>query len=396
MSEFLSNREYRVSILKEILQELHHGKSVEEVKNKFEITFGTTSYAEIVDTEQALIDSGVDASEIQRLCDVHAAVFKDSLLNQMVGERNPLVDKGHPINLLKAENRKIEESIIKISQQIQQEKKDFKEELIVLLQNLSSHYSKKANSVFSYLEKNGVVAPTQVMWGVDNEIRAAIKTIIESFDTVDFTECQTALERANEMIFKEEHILFPMALDKISHDEWIAISKDCLDIGYFIKGRPMQFVDPNASVPSSAYITDDGTIVLPSGHFQHLDELTGLFNALPFDITFVGADNKVRFFSQTADRIFPRSLSIIGRDVSNCHPPASVHIVEEIVEDLRSGRKNNEDFWIPFGEKFILIRYFAVRNTEGDFLGTIEVTQDIKPIQAITGSKRLVAPGEHL
>ena len=118
--------------------------------------------------------------------------------------------------------------------------------------------------------------------------------------------------------------------------------------------------------------------------------MSSVLNTLPFDITFVGKDDTVRYFSENAERIFPRTRTVIGRKVSNCHPPASVHIVEQLVEDLRSGKKDHEDFWIAMGGKFVLIRYFAVRSGSGEYLGVLEVTQDIKPIQSIHGEKRLV------
>ena len=119
-------------------------------------------------------------------------------------------------------------------------------------------------------------------------------------------------------------------------------------------------------------------------------ELTHMLNTLPFDITFVAKDDTVRFFSQAKDRIFPRTKAIIGRNVSNCHPPASVHVVEQIVEDFKSGKKDQEDFWIKMGDKYVMIQYFAVRDEQGEYLGVVEVTQDIKGIQGLTGEKRLV------
>ena len=115
-----------------------------------------------------------------------------------------------------------------------------------------------------------------------------------------------------------------------------------------------------------------------------------MLNTLPFDITFVAKDDTVRFFSQAKDRIFPRTKAIIGRNVSNCHPPASVHVVEQIVEDFKSGKKDQEDFWIKMGDKYVMIQYFAVRDEQGEYLGVVEVTQDIKGIQVLTGEKRLV------
>jgi DUF438 domain-containing protein len=120
-------------------------------------------------------------------------------------------------------------------------------------------------------------------------------------------------------------------------------------------------------------------------------EINAMLNTLPIDITFVDKDGAVKYFTQGKERIFARPKTIIGRQVHNCHPPASVHIVEKIVEDLKSGRKDHEDFWIRMGEKYVYIRYFAVRNEKGEYLGVIEVTQDIGPIQKITGEKRLLS-----
>ena len=119
-------------------------------------------------------------------------------------------------------------------------------------------------------------------------------------------------------------------------------------------------------------------------------ELNAILNTVPFDMTFVGDDNRVKYFTQGKERIFERPITIIGREVKNCHPPKSVHIVESIVEDLRSGRKDHEDFWLNIGERFVHIRYFAVRSKEGQYLGTLEVSQDIKPIRELEGEKRLV------
>ena len=122
-----------------------------------------------------------------------------------------------------------------------------------------------------------------------------------------------------------------------------------------------------------------------------MPELSHLLDTLPIDITFVGADDTVRYFSQGSERVFPRTKAIIGRNVKNCHPPASVHIVEGIIADFKSGKKDHEDFWIKLGDKFVYIRYFAVRDEAGSYLGVLEVTQDIAPIQAIEGEKRLVS-----
>ena len=134
----------------------------------------------------------------------------------------------------------------------------------------------------------------------------------------------------------------------------------------------------------------DGVVTLPSGNFT-VQELTCMLNTLPFDITFVDKNDKVKYFSEGKERTFARTRAIIGRNVSNCHPPQSVHIVEQIVKDFKAGKKDNEDFWIKLGDQFVLIRYFAVRNSEKEYLGVLEVTQNIKPIQEIKGEKRLMS-----
>ncbi len=122
----------------------------------------------------------------------------------------------------------------------------------------------------------------------------------------------------------------------------------------------------------------------------NVNKISALLNTLPLDITFVDKDGVVKYFSNGSERIFARTKAVIGRKVQNCHPPASVHVVEEVVENLRSGKKDHEDFWIKMGLRYAYIRYFAVRDENGEFLGVLEVTQDIKPIQEITGEKRLV------
>ena len=143
--------------------------------------------------------------------------------------------------------------------------------------------------------------------------------------------------------------------------------------------------DGNISVDVEA----GGKIRLASGEFS-VEELTCMLNALPFDITFVDKNDKVAYFSEGKERTFPRTRAIIGRNVSNCHPPSSVHVVEKIVEDFKAGRKDQEDFWIRMGEKYVLIRYYAVRSEQGEYLGVLEVTQDIQPLQELSGEKRLV------
>ena len=254
--------------------------------------------------------------------------------------------------------------------------------------------------MFPYLEKYGTTAPPQVMWGVDDEIRAAIKEVRKILkkgieDKQDFTDkVKDILHRVREMIFKEESILIPMLVEKLTQDEWLIIKEESGEIGFIIDNIPEWNPTKEAKKEVEKEIKkeakEEGIVTLPSGYFK-VEELTAMLNALPFDITYVDKDDTVKFFSQGKERIFARTKAIIGRDVSNCHPPSSVHVVDGIVKDFKSGKKDNEDFWIKLKDgRYAYLRYFAVRNTEGEYLGVVEVSQDIAPIQEITGEKRLV------
>jgi len=398
MSESINNREYRKNVIKEVIRQLHEGKTVDQVKEQFEAAFSGVSASEISEAEGALIAEGLPVTEVQRLCDVHAAVFKGSIeeIHQVTDQKQI---PGHPANTLIRENRVIEKILEK---EIQPYYHDLNEanvqELIKGIEHLSKidlHYKRKENLFFPYLEKYGVSAPPKVMWGVDDEIREQIKEV-KSLLVEKPTETDTIkekinalIDRVNEMIFKEENILLPMLLEKLTQDEWKAIADDH-EIEYLVDKVPVWNPTKEAKEEIKEESKEPDTIILPSGVLK-VDELTCMLNTLPFDITFVDKNDIVKYFSQSSERIFPRTKAVIGRNVSNCHPPASVHIVEKIVEDFKAGKKTHEDFWIKAGPKYVLIRYFAVRNPEGEFLGVLEVTQDIKPIQEITGEKRLLS-----
>ncbi|HOV70213.1 MAG TPA: PAS domain-containing protein, partial [Clostridia bacterium] len=185
-------------------------------------------------------------------------------------------------------------------------------------------------------------------------------------------------------------ILFPMISEILTPDEFKRIAEDSDKYGYcFIDDVPVW--QPTKQSETMALKPETGSgLILPSGVLS-LAEIVSMLDTLPFDITFVDKNDTVKYFSQAKDRIFPRTKAVIGRKVTNCHPPASVHIVEKIISDLKSGAKDHEDFWIHLGNRYVLIRYYAVRNEAGEYLGTLEVTQDIAPIQAITGEKRLLS-----
>jgi uncharacterized protein len=406
MSEYINNREYRQKILKELIGELHQGKSVEEVQGRFHELVEGISTKEISEMEAALIKEGMPVEEIQRLCDVHAAVFKGSIEDIHHPEKAP----GHPIHTFKRENEAVTKYIYEnVKKNIEDLRdSDTKENRLKLIENfnilwdLDKHYSRKENLVFPYLEKYGVTAPPKVMWGVDDEIRLSMKEakamLNDDTETKEdvIKKIEEVVTKIQEMIFKEENILFPLCLDTLSEDEWKVVYDETDSIGYCItepagKWNPLK-ANVEAKEEGEKLATEDSKdyIKFDTGILE-AKEISAIFDTLPIDITFVDKDGLVKYFSNSSERVFARTKAIIGRRVANCHPPASVHIVEKIVEDLKSGKKDHEDFWIKMKDLYVFIRYFAVRDDKGEFLGVLEVTQNIKPIQEITGEKRLAS-----
>jgi DUF438 domain-containing protein len=406
MSEMINNREYRQKVLKKLIMELHNGKSVEEVKERFAKLIEGVSPSEISEMEQALIMEGMPVEEVQRLCDVHAAVFKGSIEEIHRPQRQEEIP-GHPVHTFKRENREIEKLIREEVEPALEafEKEDSKESLqrlqeaLAALGELDKHYSRKENLLFLYLEKYGITAPPKVMWGVDDEIRAQWKGVMDAL--ADYKgnlktlaeEIRELDHKVLEMVFKEENILFPMALEILTEDEWLSIMGESDEIGYCLTEPQGKWVPRREEAWETETIaTKDatGSISFPTGSLTP-KEINGILNHLPLDITFIDKDDVVRYFSQGKERIFVRTKAAIGRTVQNCHPPASVHIVEKILEDFKAGKKDHEDFWISMGERYVFIRYFAVRDEDGTYIGTMEVTQDIRPIQEIQGEKRLLS-----
>ncbi len=408
MSELINNREHRKKIVKDVIRQLHEGASVDDVKDQFAKVLKGVSPTEITVIEGELVKEGLPVEEIQRLCNVHAEVFKGSLDEIHHPDQIP----GHPVYTFKQENRAIERHIEEdLNPYLEKFKEDDSKENIEnllssinLLWDLDKHYSRKENLVFPYLEKYNITAPPQVMWGVDDEIRAMLKDI--KLSLVNYKgnkdeiveKVNKAVNEINEMIFKEEKILFPMALDTLTEDEWISIYDDSDEIGFCLiepesewrKKRAEAKKEVVEEVEEKEVEASEGYIKFETGYFTK-EELESMLNSMPVDITFVDKNDNVKYFSQGKERIFARTRAVIGRTVHNCHPPASVHVVEKIVEDFKSGKKDHEDFWIKMGDKYVLIRYFAVRNKDGQYLGTLEFTQDIAPIQALEGEKRLLS-----
>jgi hypothetical protein len=374
-------------LVADIIRRLHRGLAVEEAKSEILRDVGRLSSAEITEIEQGLIDEGVPPDEIRRFCNVHALLF-ESALEQTVA--SPDADS-HPVTLLKRENREIEKVVAALREGAARADDEAVEAGLGRLRGVIGHYAIKENALFPLLEKHGFPGPSKVMWSKHNEIREMLKKA--SDPTKRTPEVMTSLLAEVEgMIFKEENILYPACLQRISAPEWVEIFKACAQIGFpFLSEGGLHAALAEAEIrdrPGAPVLS--GEIRLPTGSFA-LPELSAMLDALPVDVTFVDTNDKVKYFSQSRDRVFVRASSVLGRSVQNCHPPQSLKKVTEILESFRDGSRSHADFWIQIGSRFVFIRYFAVRGPQGEYLGTLEVTQDVTGIRALSGEKRLLS-----
>lgn len=412
MSELINNREQsiqnkteRQQMLIEVIKELHAGKPVEEVKAKFEEAVGDITVEEISQMEQAIMEEGIPVEEVQRLCSVHTAIFKGSI-EEIHRSDNPEDQPGHPIHTWKMENKELDMLVnFKLQLHVERFERDDSDdnrfkiiEDLNLLWDVDKHYSRKENLLFPFLEKYGIFGPTKVMWGVDDAIRASIKDAKRRLIEYNGNKREVlmalrlVIREVTEMIFKEENILFPMALQKLTEDEWLKIAKESDEIGYCLTAptsvwKPVRHPLP---IENKEIANEEGFIRFETGILS-VKQLETIMNHLPVDITFIDENDVVRYFSHGKERIFVRTKAVIGRTVQNCHPPQSVHVVEQLLADFKSGKKDVEDFWIPVKDKFVYIRYFAVRDQEGKYMGTLEFTQNVTGIRALEGQKRILS-----
>ena len=405
MSEHINNVSERKEALKTVIKRLHAGDSVENIKNEFGVAIRGATAGEIADAERALISEGVSVSEIQRLCDFHVAVFRESLDEEPTPESLP----GHPVFTFRMENEvtmRLLEAMETTLNKWWEGQENALESLQRQAKNLKAierHYSRKENILFPFLEKKGFEGPSQVMWGVDNEIRAQIKQFVNDIksnepDTSDvYSQFTKLAQDIREMIYKEEKILFPEALRRLSQAEWGLIRQQEEEIGYFnvtpkgswhpAEEKETQNMQENKEKSQNFEV--EGLISLSTGALTRA-QINLMLTHLPVDVTFVDENDRVCYFSQGSERIFDRSPAIIGRAVTKCHPPQSVHKVEIILDDFRSGKRDVAEFWIQAGEQFINIRYFALHGTDGSYKGCIEVSQNVTHIRELEGEKRLL------
>lgn len=409
MSELINNREQGATELSErqqklnaIFLDLYNGKSIDDVKALFDEEIGKVTVDEVAQLSQLQSDfiqsHGLPADEIKRLSALHLAIME----GRIIEVRQPQDEPGHPIHTFYRENRALERLIetrlnLHLHSLEEEDSMEARYRLIEdcnLLLDIDKHYSRKEQLLFPYLERYGINGPSINMWRLDDFIRDAIKGAKRQLaeDTKDRSQTisivSDVIVQVTAMIYREEHILFPMAVNHLTEDEWMKIAHESDEIGFcLIDDIPIW--NPHRNQLDEKALSD-GFVKLETGVLS-LKQLELILNHLPVDITFIDHNDVVRYFSRGKDRIFARTKAVIGRTVQNCHPPKSAHIVEALLDDFKAGKKDTEEFWIPFKDKYVYIRYFAIRSENNDYIGTLEFTQNIGPIQAIQGEKRIMS-----
>ncbi|SLM12251.1 conserved hypothetical protein [uncultured spirochete] len=418
MSEHFMIDKDKQQKLQNIILKLHQGASVAEVKKEFATLIQGVSAAEVAQMEQALIDNGMPVEEIQHLCEVHVEVFKASLDKEKISSKVP----GHPVQTMLDENKAARARLRALKKAVLAWRFGLgqKEQVLAALDDMSKiivHYTRKENQLFPYLEKKEFTGPSRVMWGKHDEIRALFKEAhskVEQNDKSAISSLHPLAGKISRMIFMEEHILIPEAVRRLSDEEWahIRIGEDAIGFAWI---RPGAVYDPYlvlagavTAKPQPAAAIPESTAIPAVGATHHaspvpasdLVELAtgkvpaGLLSAalatMPVDISIVDAQDKVVYYSDSPDRIFPRSPAVIGRAVQNCHPQKSVATVNRILDAFRKKEKTRARFWLEMGGRFILIEYRALYDAAGAYIGTLEFSQDLTELRTLQGQRRLL------
>lgn len=394
MSEFTNTKQGRIEKLKEVSKQILATGNAHAFVLENETFIPTVIPSDFITLFDEIIRDGYPMEDIKVLTNKLLNIFHLPIRNF----ERITPDPDSFLGILERNNREMElllDQIRPVFKAFVKESGDEKihKELIGLftrLERFAKHYTIKENVLFPVIEQTWPdYRCLQIMWSFHDDIRQNIKTVLTqlrngNIQLRSFKKCVGDIFfNMHAIKFREERILFPYILSTISENQLKSMNRQGFDIGY-------PYIKP-ALKPSEKSETgfERDVINLGTGKLN-VEQVRLIFNHLPVDITYVNENNEVCYFSTPPKRIFPRTTAIIGRKVSNCHPPESVHVVEQIVESFRKGEKDHADFWIKMKGEFILIQYFAVRDQQGTYKGVLEVSQEISGIKAVEGEKRLL------
>ena len=385
--------------LKQIIRDLHKGEERDGLKERFRQFLFHVSPTEIAEIEQALIDDGLPQEEIKNLSSLHLEIFREAMDEDAL----PEMPAGHPVATFVAENSAARERLETLRRVVELAGTDPApsifasfaarfDALIGDLAQIDKHYLRKENQLFPFLENRGLSGPAQVMWALHDDIRGQFKIARdqEALPRVRMAAASALASEIGDMILKEELVLLPLALDVLTEQDWMTIRSGEGDIGFAWITPGHDWPTGDSEVPLTLEQAAEAAGVQLNCGVLSGEMINLMLTHLPIDLTLVDADDRVLYFSQGKERIFPRSPGIIGREVRNCHPPKSVHIVEEILRKFRSGERDSAEFWLELGGSFIHIRYFALRDAKNSYRGCLEVSQNVTGIRALEGEQRLL------
>ncbi|MFW6458402.1 MAG: DUF438 domain-containing protein [Halodesulfurarchaeum sp.] len=416
MSEFIdnANESDRVKQLFDFTKRVRNGEPIETVREEYNDAIEAVTPHDVLVIEHTALESGTPIPTIKEEIEPILETFRPGLETTDWDQPH----EGHPVDNLMAENEEIAEHLDIIAE-TRAELSDtdgppleaigtLQESVRTLDAGVDLHFLTKENVLFPHLESHlKYDRPLGVMWSLHDDIRSTLGVLdtMLSEPEANFDTVQTLFDRLDELLegmrFKEERIIYPVATEMLEDAEWVEVQSNSAEIGYFGIDPPLPLLtdDPQSGdgVPADTQLpTPEGDLAprevllgLETGTLS-LEQIELLFDTLPVDVTFVDENDTVRYFNNPADRIFPRSGSIVGRSVQNCHPPESVDRVEAILSAFRSGEEDRARFWIQNDGSFVVIDYYAMRGENGEYRGTLEVSHEVSDIRELEGEKRLL------
>ena len=379
--------------------------SADEARLQIKERVGKVSAYHVAYIEQTMTEETSDECIRE---DVHAVI---NMLGDQIDNSMPNLPADHPIMHYLKENEEMKRLLLAVEDLVQYPM--IKNQWLELYDKISQypiHYKRKQNQLYPMLERKGFTRPTTTMWTFDDmvrdEIREAERLLREDQEDAFIKQQERVLLYARDLMEKEEFILYPTSMALISEEEFEDMKSGDQEIGFAffevehkttenkVETQPKE--QNNFANDLQALLTKYG---YSAGGGDKLDVTTGkltleqvnlIYKQLPIDISFVDENELVCFYSDTDHRIFPRSKNVIGREVMNCHPRKSAHIVREVIDKLRSGEQDKAEFWINKPGLFIYIIYVAVRDKDGNFRGVLEMMQDCTHIRALEGSQTLL------
>ena len=387
----------RVEQLKSFLKRLGTGEELGAVRDDFVSQFAHVEASEIMKAEQGLMREGTPLAEVQQLCDLHSALFHGSTIHEQMDAEHAKVEAvleaqeksqsvvtlvetvGHPLNRLTEENKALD-ALIEATK-VKVASKTATVDDVNEVRQVSIHYAKKGDLLYPHLKvAYDISGPSLVMWTVDGDIRDGFGRLAraESIDDAWYEEFDGLLTRAQEMIYKEQNILFPICAENFSTEEWYQIYKDTEQYEEIFGVERVAWTEAESALAAKAAPTsgDSNTIALIGGSLT-LEQLDAMLNTMPMEITFVDHVDINRYFND-GEKVFKRPTTAIGRDVFSCHPPKVEPIVRGIIESFRNGERDNVAVWLEKVGRPFYVNYMAVRDQNNNYLGTLELVQDMQ------------------